>query len=66
MVDKKEKAANSSAKKRPFLVWAKERSVVPTAMGASIALSIDTKKEITEAEFIAALDKYGREPSAKK
>ncbi len=69
MAKEKEKstaASGSKVRTLTFMAWAKERSVVPTAMGAAISLDIDEKKEMTEAEFSSLLDKYGKEPTAKK
>lgn len=46
-----------------FLTWAKELKRTASALGAAVALGIDHKAEMTEAEFNAALAKYGSQKS---
>lgn len=68
--DKKDKTADdapaakpSGTRKAAFLTWAKELKRTSTALGAAVALGIDHKAEMTEAEFNAALAKYGSQKS---
>ena len=49
-----------------FMTWAKERSRVPTALGAAVAFNIPEDKIVTEAEFVSFLDKYGSQKSFNK
>ena len=50
-------------RKKTFLTWAKELKRTSTALGAAVAFKIDHKSEMTEAEFKAALAKYGSQKS---
>lgn len=42
-----------------FMTWAKEKGVVSTALGATVALKISPESIVTEADFNSALKKYG-------
>ena len=68
MAEEKAKTGSPKSKVRvaPYKVWAKERKQIPTSLGAAVALGIDEKAKITEAEFEKYLKEYGAQPSAVK
>jgi hypothetical protein len=65
MAEKESKKTDKSKKVRTakFMTWAKERSQVPTALGASVAFNIPEGTLMTEDEFVSHLDKYGSQKS---